>query len=205
MYSPFAPCALVFAGLLASWAQPLRAQRIVLDPGRLQNQILWTAAEEVKLKELAAVEAKQQEILKKENAWKQAVGSAVGNTVRASPAPAPVAAPSSGTQLLATLAGSDTPYGNFAKSDHAWRGATAALDAQARTFAGDGRKLDSSEWQKMRQQSAAQTNQTLLMTATRSDDAARAKVLLSIQATQQRAATVERLRAQAILMADFSP
>lgn len=198
--------AFVLAGLLASCTHStLRAQRIVLDPGRLQNQILWTAAEEAKLKELGAVETKQREILKKETAWKQAVGPPVANTVRASPAPAPAAAPSPGAKLLAALAGSDTPYGRFANAELASRATTAALDAQARTFAGDNRELNLSEWQHVQQQRAALTNQTLLVTATRHDDAARAGTFLRVQATRQRVDAAEAARAKSILRANFSP
>lgn len=198
--------AFVLAGLLASCTHStLRAQRIVLDPGRLENQILWTAAEEAKLKELGAVETKQREILKKETALKQAVGPPVANTVRASPAPAPAAAPSSGAKLLATLAGSDTPYGRFATAESASRAATATLDAQGRTFAGDNRELNLSEWQHVQQQRTALTNQTLLVTATRDDDTARAATLLRVQATRQRVDAAEAARAKSILRANFSP
>lgn len=198
--------AFILAGLLAPCAQSaLWAQRIVLDPGRLQNQILWTTAEEAKLKELGSVEIKQREILAKETAWKQAVGPPVANTVRASPAPAPATAPSPGAKLLATLAGGDTPYGNFAKAELTSRTATAAIDAQARTFAGDNRELNLSEWQHAQQQRTALNNQTLLVAATRNDDAARAATLLRVQATQQRVDAAEAARAKTILQANFSP
>src|SRR5688572_14410851 len=198
--------ALVLAGLFALWGHSqLWSQRIQLDPGRLLNQILWTAAEEAKLQELGKVETSHRDILSKETAWRQAVGPAVPNTVPASSVAAPAAARSVGETLLATLAGSDTPYGNYAAADIAWRGATAALDVQARAFAGDGRGLDLSEWQHVRQQTAAQTNQALLVKAASTDEAARAKVLLSVQVTQQRVHAVESARAKNILRADFPP
>ena len=198
--------ALVLAGLLAPWGHlQLWSQRIQLDPGRLLNQILWTAAEEAKLQELDKIETSHRDILINETAWRQAVGPAVANTVSASPVAAPAPVRSAGGTLLTTLAGSDTPYGNYAAADIAWRGATAALDAQARTFVGDGRALDLSEWQHVRQQTAAQTNQALLVKAARTDEAARAKVLLSVQVTQQRVHAAESARAKNILRADFPP
>ncbi len=198
--------AFLLAGLLAPCAHSaLWAQRVVLDPGRLKNQILWTAAEEAKLSELGAVEAKQREVLTKDTAWKQAVGPPAANTVGASPAAAPAAAPSPGAKLLATLAGSDTPYGNYANTELASRAATAALDAQARTFAGDGRKLNLSEWHQAQQQQTALTNQTLLVAATRDDDAARAAMLLRVKATQQRIDAADAARAKDVLRVNFSP
>ncbi len=198
--------ALVLAGLLALCAQPqLWAQRSVLDPGRLANQILWTAVEEAKLQEMGKVEGSHRDILSKETAWQKAVGPPVANDTPANPVAPPASTPSAAAVLLAKLAGSDTPYGAYANADAQWRGATAALDAKARAFAGDGRSLDSSEWQQLREQSTAQTNQVLLVTGTRNDEATRAKILLTVQVTKLRADAADSARDKNILRADFPP